>query len=108
MKLVPIVADLRLRRVACFSVPVEYRDRPNLDRQKAFRLAQDHARTVGAKALSGNRPKVSAPLFWLFDMTFEAPLEEKAGALVMVDRLDGHIWTDDEYEEYMYDYNNIF
>ncbi len=26
----------------------------------------------------------------------------------MVDKLDGHVWTMAECEEYMYDYNNVF
>ncbi len=33
---------------------------------------------------------------------------DRVGGYVMVDRLDGHIWTCEEYENYMYDYNNVF
>lgn len=46
-------------------------------------------------------------MFWIFDLVSDDLVWEKTGGVVMVDKLDGHIWNSLEYEEYMYDFNGI-
>ena len=105
VKLVPVVSDLRKAGVACFSVPVEYRDNAGIDAVRAKALAEKHADSLGL-AISESGPRQGyAPLFWAFNVSGS---DDRAGGIVIIDRLDGHIWTTSEYEEYMYDYNNVF
>ncbi|MEX3922019.1 hypothetical protein AB4Y43_38545 [Paraburkholderia sp. BR10872] len=106
VKLVSVVSELRKAGVSCFSVPVEYRDNVGIDATEAKVLAGKYAASMGA-AISESGPRQGyAPLFWAFDIS--ARDDEKVGGVVIVDRLDGHIWATSEYEEYMYDYNNVF
>lgn len=110
VKLVPVVSDLRMNRISCFSVPVEYRDCENISVMDASIVAGEYAKTKGASITVLISPNSkSSPAFWVFNLIPIEPLsDEKAGGVVMIDRLDGHVWTYSEYEEYMYDYNNLF
>lgn len=109
VKLVPVVSDLRKCGITCFSVPIEYRDRENLPMSDALRLANERARSLRASAFSSaGRGAKSPPVIWCFDLRYERASDEKADGVVLIDRIDGHVWTDSDYEEYMYDYNNIF
>ncbi|MDN7736201.1 MULTISPECIES: hypothetical protein [Burkholderia] len=49
----------------------------------------------------------ASPLYYLFRQSSAVGGEEKVGGAILVDRLDGHVWSYEEYEEYMYDYNNV-
>jgi hypothetical protein len=108
VKLVVVVSNLRKRNIESFSAPVEYRDRESLDSEHAFTLAKIYAGKTGATVPSTIPLKTSPPVVWSFESFYDDPGAERAGAIVMVDRLDGHVWSVDEYEEYMYDYNNVF
>jgi hypothetical protein len=109
IKLVSVISDFRMHKINCFSVPIEYRDRKNISAKHALSLANDYAKNLGASAFG---PVMSesrcSPVFWIFALKYDSTAEEKAGGVVMIDRLDGHVWTDTESEEYMYDYNNLF
>ncbi|WP_431112270.1 hypothetical protein [Variovorax paradoxus] len=105
IKLISVLTDLRRNGFECFSVPVEYRDCQNLPLNAALDLANTQAKKIGASVAS-QTPKCS-PVFWLFDLRYENSVE-KVASVVMIDRLDGHVWSDSEHEEYMYDYNSIF
>lgn len=106
IKLVAVVSDLRRRNIPCFSVPVEYRN-STITFDAAFDIAKKHTAEQGA--IVGRVDQVRCPpLFWSFSLVSIGSSEKKAGGVLMVDRLDGHIWSQDEYEEYMYDYNNVF
>ena len=108
IKLVSVVSELRKKGVVSFGVPVEYRDSPIVDANEAAAIAERYAKSIGC-LLPGAGPREGyAPLFWVFDIVGAADSEDKVGGVVMVDRLDGHVWTMPEYEEYMYDYNNVF
>jgi hypothetical protein len=108
IKLVSVVSDLRKKGVMSFSVPAEYRDSPVVDADEAAVIAERYARSIG-RLITGARPQEKhAPLFWMFNIVSGVNSEEKVGGVVMVDRLDGHVWMTAEYEEYMYDYNNVF
>lgn len=106
VKLVAIVSALRRQNIPCFSAPVEYRD-SNLSFETAFEIAKKSA--VEQSAIVGRLDQTrSPPLFWSFSLASVSSSEKKTGGIFMVDRLDGHIWSLEEYEEYMYDYNNVF
>jgi hypothetical protein len=107
VKLVSVISELRKGGIKCFSVPVEYRDRDVISVDEAFALASEYAHSLNLSITprSGEQP-CEIPLFWSFNLTGDE--NEKVGGIVMVDRMDGHIWKNDEYEEYMYDYNNVF
>lgn len=108
IKLVSVVSDLRKHKIDCFSVPVEYRDRENLSFKHAFSLAKNYAKNLGASAFDAMTLQSRClPVFWIFDLKYDITSEEKVGGVVMIDRLDGHVWTDAESEVYMYDYNNV-
>lgn len=108
VKLVSVVSDLRKHRIVCFSAPIDYRDRENISPNHALNLANDFAKTIGASALDGVQFQLKCPpVYWTFGLKYENPAEEKIGGVVMIDRLDGHVWSDLENEEYMYDYNNL-
>ncbi|MBU9576557.1 hypothetical protein, partial [Burkholderia multivorans] len=101
-------ADDRLIDQRFLSVPVEYRDGDVVDVREAMGIAEEYAKSIGC-LIGGASPRSGyAPLFWAFDIVNELGRADKAGGVVMVDRLDGHVWTMAEYEEYMYDYNNVF
>jgi hypothetical protein len=109
LKLIPVVSDLRKNHVSCFSVPIEYRDYSNFSFTDAAMKAAQYAEIRGEVIAS---PEVlqskSAPVYWVFGLINLGGDCEKAGGTVAVDRIDGHIWTQSEIEEYMYDFNNIF
>jgi hypothetical protein len=105
VKLVAVVSDLRRRQIPCYSVPVEYRvDRVSFE--AALEVAKAHS--IEQQLVVAENPAQYPPLFWSFVLGSRVATENKAGGVIMVDRLDGHIWGLEEYEEYMYDYNNVF
>jgi len=91
-----------------FSVPIEYRDSQIIDAQAAVAIAESYASSTGCLLTDARPTEGYAPLFWAFCLRGAAADEDRVGAVVMIDRCDGHIWTLSEYEEYMYDYNNAF
>ena len=108
IKLVSVVIDLREDGFNCFSVPAEYRDHTSISMEAAQSLGMEYAKTIGASVVpSLDRTSKSPPVYWIFDLFYENPRDEKSGGVVVVDRLDGHIWSSSEYEEYWYDYNNV-
>ncbi|WP_175734883.1 hypothetical protein [Burkholderia ambifaria] len=108
VKLVSVVSELRKKGVLSFSVPVEYRDGEVVDVRRAMGIAEEYAKSIGC-LIAGTSPRSEyAPLFWVFDIASGVGDADKVGGIVMVDKLDAHVWTMAEYEEYMYDYNNVF
>ncbi|VWD33747.1 hypothetical protein BCO18442_04844 [Burkholderia contaminans] len=108
VKLVSVVSDLRKKGVLSFSVPVEYRDGKVVDVREAMEIAEGYAKSSGCLIAGASPRSEFAPLFWVFDIVSKEGGADKVGGVVMVDKLDGHVWTMAEYEEYMYDYNNVF
>ena len=106
VKLASVVSELRKAGVACFSVPIEYRDNSGIDIVEAKTFAKKHAESMGLEISESNHREGYAPLFWVFDICTHD--DDRVGGVVIVDKLDGHIWGSNEYEEYMYDYNNVF
>lgn len=105
VKLVALVSAFRKEKILCFSVPVEYRN-CSVSLDAAFEIAKKY---IGSDGILSMRDQAHCPpLFWSFGLTTVGSKEKKAGGTLMVDRLDGHVWSLEEYEEYMYDYNNVF
>ncbi|WP_141676588.1 hypothetical protein [Pseudomonas bananamidigenes] len=105
VKLVSVVSDLRQRKILCFSVPVEYRASV-VSHKAALEIAKKYIGESGVIGIEDQAKK--PPLVWSFSLAVIGSEEEKTDGVVMVDRLDGHVWSIDEYEQYMYDYNNVF
>jgi hypothetical protein len=106
VKLVVVVSALRQEQILCFSVPIEYRS-GGISLEAAFEIATKYAAEQDEVVRVRDQAQCP-PLFWSFSLISVGPAEKKAGGTLMVDRLDGHIWSLEEYEEYMYDYNNVF
>lgn len=107
VKLVSVVSDLKRNGIDCFSVPIAYRDHETISMETALELAAEHAKGFGASVVTSSRHQKVSPVFWVFDLLPGNTAEERSGGVVMIDRLDGHVWADSEYEEYLYDYNNV-
>lgn len=106
IKMVSIVVELRRKRLEVFSSDVRYRDLKNISAEEAARLAYGYAAAKGINLefdyfWSMKNP----PVFWGFRIVCGDA--DRTGGIVMIDRLDGHVWNDSEYAEYLYDYNNI-
>jgi hypothetical protein len=110
-RLIGLMAVLRLKEVAkadAINVPIRYRDCPQ--------ISLDEARFIAAQVDYGDGRKASYhehsflryphPLYWVFGLT--GGDGSIAGGSVYVDRVDGHIWSGDELDEYSHDYNNAF
>ncbi len=108
VKLVSVVAGLRKAGIICFSVPVECREGRSIGDAAALGIANEHASRNNCTLLAEADGEAEAsPLYYLFRQSSAVGGEEKAGGAILVDRLDGHVWSYEEYEEYMYDYNNV-
>lgn len=107
LKLLPVILDMRRLGITCVSIPVKYRDGAKIDADPALKIAEGYAASknssIRASLNAGNR----SPMFWILDLVSDDPMLENAGGVVMVDKLDGHVWSSLEYEEYMYDFNSI-
>ncbi|MCB6182930.1 hypothetical protein LIN78_05135 [Leeia sp. TBRC 13508] len=107
VKLIPMINLLKKQGVSVYSVPVNYKTDHYLSKENAFDIAKMHAKENGLVVnLDSNLVDNSNPIVWKFS-AFSIN-EEKTGGVIMVDRLDGHIWSLDEFDTYMYDYNNYF
>lgn len=112
IKLVSFIVELK--KTGAFhvhSVPITYRDQPNISQQQAFIVAQNDAKQNGFTAIlpPDNQNIYTSPVYWRFAIISSKPsTEESVDGQILVDRLDGHIWDFLEYEIYLYDYNNTY
>ncbi len=63
IKLVSVVSDLRRNGIACFNVPIAYRDHETISMETALDLATEHAKTFGATVAISIRHQ-KPPLFF--------------------------------------------
>jgi hypothetical protein len=102
-----LMALMRLREVGvdALNVPVRYRDQPHITAAEALAIAKRVESEYGMTPVMSDSAG-HFPLFWSF------PLSGGDGSVVgghwMVDRVDGHIWSADEKEQYDHDFNNAF
>ncbi|AWH88627.1 hypothetical protein [Limnobaculum parvum] len=104
--LVSVVIELKKEGVVALNVPIRYRDNTLLSVTDGFNSAKEYGLSKGLETREDNTyHDAQIPLYWTFPITNNPP--DKAGGVIYVDKLDGHIWTYLEHQEYMYDYNNI-
>ncbi|MFO1369482.1 MAG: hypothetical protein U1F46_10845 [Marinagarivorans sp.] len=108
LAMIPLITQLRNKNIICYSVPITYRDNKNICQEEARALAQKHAAIKLLSACKPRHPEPITPLFYLFNLASGVKEIEKTGGVIMVDRLDGHIWSAYEHDQYMYDFNNVF
>lgn len=102
--LVNFVLEFRKRKMQIYNVSVQYRDRKNLSQDEAFECA---LKQINLETQHINKTcEYNSPVVWHFPLIFLNG-DEKAGASISVDKQDGHIWTQDELEEYLYDFNGL-
>ena len=107
IRLIPQIHLLREEGIRSYSVPINYKNSVQISKEEAFAIAaKDIDETQGYLVMDDAFLPNNIPLVWLF--SFINQNKEIIGGKVIVDRMDGHIWTADEYDKYMYDYNNIF
>ncbi len=105
VKMVSILLELKGRGVEAFSLPVLYRDLDNISFEDSKEIASSYAESKGFEVFFDcSRSEKMSPVFWAFRVSGGS---ERVGGFVMVDRLDGHVWSELEYSEYMYDFNNV-
>jgi len=106
VKMVSIVVELRCRGLEVFSSAVQYRDLNNIGVEQATKLACCYSAAKGFHVFFDPLWSMkSPPVFWSFRIVDAG--EVRVGGTVMIDKLDGHVWSNDEYLEYLYDFNNI-
>ena len=107
IKLIPQISLLREEGIKSYSVPINYKNAKQITKEEAFSIAEgDIDKTKGYIIMDDKFLPNNIPLVWLF--SFINNDKDIIGGKVIVDRIDGHIWTSDEFYKYMYDYNNIF
>jgi sialic acid synthase SpsE len=107
VKLIPLISLLKKQGVSVYSVPIDYKNSNLISKEAAFQIASECARKENLRtSFDSSIVQNINPLIWSFSSS--SLIRETAGGVIMVDRLDGHIWSSDELETYMYDYNNIY
>ncbi|WP_152974254.1 hypothetical protein [Pseudomonas asplenii] len=105
VKMVSILLELKRNGVDAFSLPIRYRDLNGVSFEESKEVASNYAESKGFGVFFDySCSEKMPPAFWAFRLSGGI---ERVGGFVMVDRLDGHVWSDLEYDEYMYDFNNV-
>ena len=110
LAIVYMVSSLRKEDIISYGVPLKYKD-VRITREEAFIIATNYINNEfsdGKNRFLKLDYKYGIPLVWHFSIFEEDPDPDIAGwGSVKIDKLDGHIWSEYEYYEYLYDYNNI-
>ncbi len=101
IQLLRVVLELKKEGVVCLNVPIRYRDNPTIDLDQAYSYAKQYADSKNYEM--GYIESEGTPLYW----TFGLYSDDLVGGRVMVDKIDGHIWSGIERMAYQYDYNHI-
>ena len=112
LRLVSVITSLREENYyTAYNIPINYRDNiiegKYITENEAFFIASNHINVCEQYLCSSNR--YITPMVWNFKILEKDKdnAKNKIGARILIDKLDGHIWSDDEYYTYLYDYNNI-
>ena len=105
---VVILMHFRNNGVRSLNIPIKYKGRLLTEeeaRESAERSLLGSGKIIGSMKRPG---KVRNPMFWNF--VWDQPNSGhgicEGGGNMVVDALDGHIWSADELEEFSYDYLN--
>ncbi len=102
--LVNFVLEFRKRSMQIFNVPIQYRDHQNLSLDQAYEYACKEKDLEKYQIYQSSFMGMNHPLYFCFPLV-NLQSEENVGGSICVDKLDGHIWSLDEKEEYEYDFN---
>ncbi len=105
ISLVRIIVDLRSEGFNCLSIPMCYKTSRLLTVSECLNIGRKYASNNNISISEIERMLPDLPFCFNFDVM--GGVEERAGGIVRVDKLDGHIWTLSEVEEYMHDYNGL-
>lgn len=106
LRAVFIVTQFRARGVFALAVPLKYKS-STVSIEQARELAVTYANSKQCGVSSGEGPlDAHSPLYWCFAVTYYGN-DDRVGGKILIDRFDGHVWSLEELEEYMYDYNNV-
>ncbi|WP_124459409.1 hypothetical protein [Variovorax sp. KBW07] len=106
---VALVTSFRRDGIDALNVPVGYRDGNLLTPEEMVDRVKGQL-TKGSELLPA---KIDENLLHPMKVIFKTNAPEflivngEGGGRIVVDRLDGHIWSDYEQAEYAYDYNNL-
>ncbi|GLQ91261.1 hypothetical protein [Dyella acidisoli] len=103
-----MMAVMRLRdvRVPSLSVPTKYREEAVISSDEAIQVASSVNLPEGVSVVFSWRNDEHNPMYWIFDKIY--PNEERPGASLLIDKVDRHVWSNDEVDEYQHDFNNAF
>jgi len=105
LKGVLIVSRLKSAGIRAFNVPVIYRN-SRISMAAAHEIALKEVECSGFDLSSGDGFRdIHTPMYWSFSII--DPTGDLVGGRIMVDKSDGHIWSAEEYDTFMYDYNNV-
>lgn len=106
LRAVAIVSKIRSRGIPALNVPLRYKT-GIISLERGREVASEYAKSMRFGASSGNGPMDRhTPLYWCFSVT-SMEEDDRAGGRILVDRCDGHVWSTEELDDYMYDYNNV-
>lgn len=109
LKLINLISILKDKKINYYSVPLQYKNNINITAQEAFQIAKKSTRYKDVEPLIDSDFHHHTPLFYSFKTVFVG--NNPDGFIpnnVMIDKIDGHLWSDFEYDGYMYDFNLKF
>lgn len=108
ISLIPIMNTLNSKKISAFSVPLYYKH-GTITEEDAFNIAKDKSMHKNIEPIFHSTFNRHTPLFYYFETIFLG--DNTDGFLpsgIRIDKLDGHVWSDFEYDKYMYDFNMKF
>ncbi|MFM9923126.1 hypothetical protein VLK31_09065 [Variovorax sp. H27-G14] len=105
---VALVVELRRSGVSSFNVPVEYRDGKLLTEEEILKKAQSYiSQESSIWVLERAKATFHPMVIDLMTDDEKYHLGGEGGGVLVIDRLNGHAWTENEMVNYLYGYNNI-
>lgn len=108
---VSIVKYFREKGIFCFGVPISYRNGNLLSFSDVVTKMEKNGMKYMVDFITiDNFERPLPPMFFSFSTTkvegLDTPFQEGGMAKTLyIDRVDAHIWSYDDYREYLYDYN---
>lgn len=109
LKLIPLIDMLKGNNISYFSVPLYYKNSIHISKLEAFDRAKKIAKQRGVEPIISSVFNRDTPLFYLFQV--KPSMDGFDGFIsncIIIDKIDGHVWSDFEYDKYMYDFNVRF